>query len=581
MDARHLAAALGAALLAGIAPGTAFAGDPIMPLSELRPGMQCTGYSVIRGTEISAFDVEIVDVVSGDASANDGPRILIRVSGEAVDRTGVGPGFSGSPVYCGGRNAGAISEAIGEYGGKTVLATPIEEILSNPPDAPRGKPIARRARIGRVLPLAEPLTVSGLNRGLARKLTEAGAKAHRQVLAAPAMPLSPFPPSPPRPGSAMSVGYSSGDLAVGAVGTVAYVDGDRVWGFGHPFENSGLRALLLQDAYVYTVISNPNAGDDTGSTYKLAAVGHTLGTISNDASAAVVGRSGPTPPTVPVRIFSHDVDTGEQSTLSSRVVDETDAGTPTGGAALTFVAPLALAQGASAILRSAPGKLSGTVCLQIRLRERKQPIRLCNRYVSAIAPSDPEAGANIVAAGGASDALAALTEIDDYKPRALHVTEFAARVKLHRGLRQAFLRKVELPRRVRPGRRVAREAPPPGRARAAYHAHVPPAHPERRRPRAPPAHVRRPRRRRPGLRPVRRARRHDHHRRRRGGGRLRARGRAHARRARPADQGPAALRRRAPALRRHPHARLSRPGAPDLRPCVDGRARHAQAPLTR
>jgi hypothetical protein len=458
MRARLLAAALGAATLAGIAPGTAVAGDPIMPLSELRPGMECTGYSVIRGTAISAFDVEIVDVVSGDASANDGPRILVRVSGEAVDATGVGPGFSGSPIYCDGRNAGAISEAIGEFGGKTVLATPIEEILANPPDAPQGKPIARRsarrARIGRVLPLAEPLTVSGLDRGLAQKLTEAGAKARRTVLAAPSLPLAPFPVTPPQPGSAMSVGYSSGDLAVGAVGTVAYVDGDRVWGFGHPFENSGLRALLLQDAYVYTVISNPNAGDDTGSTYKLAAVGHDLGTISNDANAAVVGRSGATPPTVPVRIFSHDVDTGEQSTLASRVVDETDAGTPTGGSALTFVAPLALAQGASAILRSAPGKLSGTVCIQIRLRERKRPLRLCNRYVSAIAPSDPEAGANIVAAGGASDALAALTEIDDFKPRALHVTEFAARVKLHRGLRQAYLRRVELPRRVRPGHRV-------------------------------------------------------------------------------------------------------------------------------
>ena len=47
--------------------------------------------------------------------------------------------------------------------------------------------------------------------------------------------------------------------------------------------------------------------------------------------------------------------------------------------------------------------------------------------MSALAPSDPEAGANIVAAGGASDALDALTELDDYKPRALHVTEFAAR----------------------------------------------------------------------------------------------------------------------------------------------------------
>jgi hypothetical protein len=454
MRARHLAVALGAAILAGVAPTSARAGDPIMPLGELRPGMQCTGYSVIQGTQISAFDVVILDVVSGDASANDGPRILVRVSGEAVDRTGVGPGFSGSPIYCDGRNAGAISEAIGEYGGKTVLATPIGEILSNPPDAPRGQPVARRARIGRVLPLAEPLTVSGLNRGLAQKLTEAGATRSRQVLAAPAMPLTPFPATPPRPGSAMSVGYSSGDLAVGAVGTVAYVDGDRVWGFGHPFENSGLRALLLQDAYVYTVISNPNAGDDTGSTYKLAAVGHDLGTISNDATAAVVGRSGATPPTIPVRIFSHDEDTGEQSVLGSRVVDETDAGTPTGGSALSFVAPLALAQGASAILRSAPGKLSGSVCIQITLRERKQPMRVCNRYVSAIAPSDPEAGANIVAAGGASDALSALTELDDYKPRPLHVTEFAARVRLRRGLRQAFLRRGVLPRRVRPGRRV-------------------------------------------------------------------------------------------------------------------------------
>ena len=197
--------------------------------------------------------------------------------GRRSTRPGVGPGFSGSPIYCRdgsgtARNAGAISESIGAFGGKTVLATPIEEILANPPEAPRARPIgARASRLGTVRPLAEPLTVSGLNRGLARRLTEAGAKARRPVLAAPALPLAPFPAQPPRPGSSLSVGYSSGDLAVGAVGTVAYVDGDRVWGFGHPFENSGLRSLLLQDAYVYTVISNPNVGEDTGSTYKLAA----------------------------------------------------------------------------------------------------------------------------------------------------------------------------------------------------------------------------------------------------------------------------------------------------------------------
>src|SRR3954454_7316781 len=94
MRARHLVAALGAAILAGIAPGTALAGDPIMPLSQLRPGMQCTGYSGIRGTAVSSVGGGIVDVRAGDAPGDDGPRILVRVSGPAVDRTGVGPGFS-------------------------------------------------------------------------------------------------------------------------------------------------------------------------------------------------------------------------------------------------------------------------------------------------------------------------------------------------------------------------------------------------------------------------------------------------------------------------------------------------------
>src|SRR4051794_41243239 len=100
MRAHLLAVAAAAVLIAGVAPGVAEAGDPTMPLSDLHPGMRCTGYSVIRGTEISSFDVEIVDVVSGDASSNDGPRILVRLSGPAVDETGVGPGFSGSPIYC-------------------------------------------------------------------------------------------------------------------------------------------------------------------------------------------------------------------------------------------------------------------------------------------------------------------------------------------------------------------------------------------------------------------------------------------------------------------------------------------------
>ncbi|MGZ8649690.1 MAG: hypothetical protein ACXW08_13865, partial [Solirubrobacteraceae bacterium] len=138
-----------ATLVACLLPAApAAAGDPIMPLSEVRSGMQCTGYSVIRGTDISSFDVEVIDVVDSEPGTGTA-MILVEASGPAVDRTGIGPGFSGSPVYCGGRTIGAISQSIGDYGGKVVLATPIESMLANPVDAPR-------PRAGRAAPARSP-----------------------------------------------------------------------------------------------------------------------------------------------------------------------------------------------------------------------------------------------------------------------------------------------------------------------------------------------------------------------------------------------------------------------------------------
>ena len=115
--------------------------------------MRCTGYSVIQGTTISSFDVDVLDVAGGEATS--GARILVGVSGPAVDATGIGPGFSGSPIYCpdgAGTNRviGAISESINEYGGKVALATPIEAILGTPVDVPgrRNAAASRTAKGG-------------------------------------------------------------------------------------------------------------------------------------------------------------------------------------------------------------------------------------------------------------------------------------------------------------------------------------------------------------------------------------------------------------------------------------------------
>ena len=62
----RIAAATVAALLF---PATeALAGDPVMPLGEVHAGLQCTGYSVVRGTDVAAFGVEVIDVVDDRAT---------------------------------------------------------------------------------------------------------------------------------------------------------------------------------------------------------------------------------------------------------------------------------------------------------------------------------------------------------------------------------------------------------------------------------------------------------------------------------------------------------------------------------
>ncbi|MEA2331805.1 MAG: hypothetical protein QOH58_1943 [Thermoleophilaceae bacterium] len=352
-----------------------------MPLSEVRAGMLCTGLSVVRGTEIASFDVEVLDVIADDP-ATGGARLLVRVSGAAVDSTGVGPGFSGSPIICGGRNAGAISEGIGEYGNKVVLATPIEAILGA---RPRPSPVARRAPglLRSARSLAGPLTVSGLSTGARRLLTRAARRKGLTVLAAPPGPLGGYPAQDLRPGAAVGASLSTGDISVGAVGTVAYRDGDTVFAFGHALDGLGRRSLFLQDSYVFGVIGNPLGVPDLGAmTYKLASSGgHPLGTFTNDTFAAIAGGLGAEPPSIPLRITARRSGAREQVVLDSRLADERKLGL---GAGMGLIAPLA----ASTALDRLQGSLEPvalSVCTRFRVRELRRVIGFCNPYFDSFA----------------------------------------------------------------------------------------------------------------------------------------------------------------------------------------------------
>ena len=152
MRLRPLLAAVAAPLAAALASAApaAAAGDPIMPLSQVRSGMHCTGYSVVRGTAISSFDVEVLDVVDGDAerARPADPRAGVRAGGRRDrDRPGL---LRLADLLPGRRRRGRATSARSRSRSASTAARPCSRRRSrrssrNAPDAPRARAAAARA----------------------------------------------------------------------------------------------------------------------------------------------------------------------------------------------------------------------------------------------------------------------------------------------------------------------------------------------------------------------------------------------------------------------------------------------------
>jgi hypothetical protein len=441
------------ALLTAAGPAAA-AGDPIMPLSQVQRGMQCTGYTVIRGTEISSFAAVVDDVVY---DAVNSATILITISGPAVDDTGAGPGFSGSPIYCPSpadgtpQVIGALSFGIGDYDNKTVLVTPIEKMLGEPVTPPSS---ARRAtaRERRARPLGAPLSIAGLAPAVAEVFQRAASRAGRIVYAAPAgSRVTSFPTQTLRPGSAVAVGYSSGDVALGGIGTVTYVDGDSIWAFGHPLESVGRRSLFLEDAYVYGVISSPSIGG-AQSTYKFAAPGHDIGTLTGDGAFSVTGITGALPPHFPLTVTATDEDRQTTQTLRVELADERQIGNPTGFSPLGFVGTSTLAQAAYSTLHGSPLNTSGDMCVSFRVAERAKPLGFCNTYVATGTGLASDGAGSLMGAAPVLDFGTAAQTLDSYRLGALTLTGVNVTLNLRRGLSQAFVTRIAGPKKITRGK---------------------------------------------------------------------------------------------------------------------------------
>ena len=285
---------------------SAFAQTRIFPLSEVRAGQRGFGQTVFSGGRVERFDVEILGVLY-----NAGPRqnvILARLSGGPLEKTGVMQGMSGSPVYIDGRLAGAVALAFPFSKDPIAGIRPAEEMFRVGSAAPAQKlaraltPPANSAD-PKLIDIATPVSFRGFSSSaldyFSPRLHALGMDPRQGVSSGGAIPLKLGDPSKLHPGDMISVELLSGDMSVGADGTVTAIEGKRVFAFGHQFLGAGTTDLPFARSSVVALLPSVNAS------FKISSPEEWMGTITQDRSAAIAGELGKRAATVPFTIRIH------------------------------------------------------------------------------------------------------------------------------------------------------------------------------------------------------------------------------------------------------------------------------------
>ena len=304
------------------------ASSRILPLSQIKPGMKGIGRSVFSGSQVEEFEVEILGVVE-----NQQPRrswILARLKGRGLESTGVISGMSGSPVYIDGQLIGSVAFSYAFTKEAVAGLTPIEEMLEIPARV-QGKRIQFstakdllsesliQEHLGQtylalssrqeeawnhdqgIIPVRVPLIFSGFSERAFQAFRPFFSDRNFQPVlssteATPqSLKLSPQPVAF-KEGEAVGVQLMTGDLDLTAVGTVTYVDGNRILAFGHPFYNLGPVDYGLTRAEILGVVPSLQ------SSFKLASTGQLVGRVVQDRTSGVLGEIGILPRYVPVNV---------------------------------------------------------------------------------------------------------------------------------------------------------------------------------------------------------------------------------------------------------------------------------------
>jgi hypothetical protein len=296
-----------------------------IPVSEIRAGMHGVAYTVFQGTKPESMGVEVLGILR-NANGPKGDIILVRLSGEKVEYTGVVAGMSGSPVYLNGKLAGALAFRIGEFSKEPIAGvTPIAEMFeisamdrrpgstvnaessAHTPTRTSGPGagglasdgLASKDYANYLKPIEAPLVFSGFSQEAMQRFSPQFAKAGIVPVMGVGSVSASKQPEPLEAGSAVSAILVRGDMDIAATCTVTYMDAQHLLACGHPLLQFGMVDLPMTKAEVLATLPSPlNA-------FKIVNATEPVGAFVQDRHTGILGEFGKQPEMIPVTLNIH------------------------------------------------------------------------------------------------------------------------------------------------------------------------------------------------------------------------------------------------------------------------------------
>ncbi|MDE0424596.1 MAG: hypothetical protein OXN25_07000 [Candidatus Poribacteria bacterium] len=316
--------------------------EKFMPLSEVKPGMKVTGYTVFFGTTVEEFECKVVSI---EYNFYPGWHVVwVEGLSDNFKYTGVAGGMSGSPMYIDGRLMGALALGyfnqrehsnifgvtafesmvkVAERGMKPNLnyeGTQLFNLSSTAASQDYGLDMG--PSLFADSKIAQPPSI--FDERLRSNITDSHSQARPRQLSIPitlpplnsealrfVQPLfdafnftpvqaagtgSPIKESPVEAGQIVGTEIVRGDVSFFGYGTITYVDGNELLAYGHPNFGEGNVNLPLSGGYVHFIFPS------SSRSFKVASPTQPIGTLVQDREPAIAGIIGKHPSYIPVNV---------------------------------------------------------------------------------------------------------------------------------------------------------------------------------------------------------------------------------------------------------------------------------------